>query len=73
MRAKDNIEKASKEVKLYVAGNAENRKQTLREQLNQKINEQERMRKQLMEEQKSVKEEQVNKALQVQYWKDLES
>lgn len=69
-KAKKNMEKVALEVKMYVSG--ESRKVTFREQLNQKIDKQDKVRKQLMEEQKAVKDNQANRALQVQYWKDLE-
>lgn len=71
-RAKEYVVKVSEEMKIYVSGPGHKR-QSLREQLNQKINEQEKISKQLKEEQKMVKDEQSKRALQFQYWKDLEA
>lgn len=71
-RAKDYSVKVGEELKIYISTNPEIRKKSLREQLNQKITEQEKLGKYLREEQKMVKNNQAQKALQVQYWKDLE-
>lgn len=70
-RAKEYSVKVGEELKIYVSSNPETRKNSLREQLNQKINEQEKLGKHLREEQKVMKDIQSKRALQVQYWKDL--
>lgn len=71
-KAEEDTVKVAEEVKLYVSGSNDAKKNSLREQLQQKIAEQERVAKQLKDEQTTLKDLQNKSAQQVRYWKDLE-
>lgn len=72
-KAEEDLRKVGEEMKLYVSGSADAKKNSLREQLQQKISEQEKIAKQLKDEQMALKDLQTKNMQQVRFWKELET
>jgi len=71
-KAELDLVRVAQEVKLYVSGSTEAKKNSLREQLQKKVADQEKIGKQLKEEQVAMKDRLAKCSDQVRYWKDLE-
>ncbi|KAK7873068.1 hypothetical protein R5R35_000352 [Gryllus longicercus] len=68
-----NIDRLSDELRNYVSGSHSDKNKSLREQLMNCINEQEKLSRQLKDDQRLVKENQNNRARQMKLWTDLEA
>ncbi|KAJ9594840.1 hypothetical protein L9F63_013877, partial [Diploptera punctata] len=67
------LDQLAEEMRRYVGNTAGSEKtKSLRDQLTQKINEQEKLSRQLKEDQRIVKENQANRSQQMKLWTDLQ-
>ncbi|CAG2053694.1 unnamed protein product [Timema podura] len=65
------LDRLAEEIKFYISSNPGDKARSLREQLSACINEQEKVSRQLKEQQQLVKENQTNRARQVKLWSNL--
>nr|CAD7444863.1 unnamed protein product [Timema bartmani] len=65
------LDRLTEEIKFYISSNPGDKARSLREQLSACINEQEKVSRQLKEQQQLVKENQTNRARQVKLWSNL--
>ncbi|XP_047108512.1 intraflagellar transport protein 81 homolog isoform X1 [Schistocerca piceifrons] len=66
------LEMVSEEIQLYVSSTPADKNKSMREKLTNLINEQEKLSRQLKEEQRTVKEHQTNHTRQMKLWSDLQ-
>nr|CAD7195114.1 unnamed protein product [Timema douglasi] len=65
------LDRLTEEIKFYISSNPGDKARSLREQLSACINEQEKVSRQLKEQQQLVKENQTNRVRQVKLWSNL--